>query len=227
VVGRLRAPADPDIMGYCPDPWISDYTYEKVLSFRQAGGLTTTAASGSRQPTLLVWGHIANGQAVLEPAFHILARPALPARPGPYSLEAATSDGTRLFALSFDAAPAADGPEGTRHFAFTVPLDAASADRVGSVRLNGPGIQVAAVAQSAVGPQRASPDPTVRREGNVARLVWNPAAHPMIMVRDPVTGEILSFARGGDARIWTARSELDLVTSDGVRTQRLRRAISR
>jgi hypothetical protein len=227
VAGRLRAPTEPDIMGYCADPWISDHTYEKVLSFRQAGALTTTAASGSRQPTLLVWGHIANGRAVLEPAFHILARPALPARPGPYSLEAATADGTRLFALSFDAAPAADGPDGTRHFAFAVPLGSASADRVGSVRLNGPGIQVAAVAPAAVGLQRASPDPTVRREGNAARLMWNPAAHPMIMVRDPDTGEVLSFARGGDARIWTAKSELELVASDGVRSQRLRRAISR
>jgi hypothetical protein len=227
IAGRLRPPADPDIMGYCSDPWISDYTYEKVLSFRQSGALTTSAASASRQPSLLVWGHIANGQAVLEPAFQIVARPAVPARPGPYSLEAASNDGTRLFALSFDAAPAADGPEGTRHFAFVVPLDAARADRLWSVRLNGPGIQVAAVAPAAVGLQRATPDPMVQREGNVARLMWNAAAHPMIMVRDPDTAEILSFARGGDARIWTAKSELDLVTSDGVRSHRLRRAISR
>ncbi|HEX6433618.1 MAG TPA: hypothetical protein VFZ87_05235, partial [Gemmatimonadales bacterium] len=196
VVGRLRAPADPDIMGYCADPWISDHTYERVLSFRQSGALTTAAGSGSRQPSLLVWGHIANGRAMLEPAFHILARPALPARPGPYALEAATTDGTRLFTLSFDAAPAADSPDDTRHFAFTIPLDAASAGRVGSVRLNGPGVQVVATTQSALGLPRAASDPMVRREGNVARLTWNPAAHPMIMVRDPDTGEILSFARG-------------------------------
>jgi hypothetical protein len=49
----------------------------------------------------------------------------------------------------------------------------------------------------------------------------------MIMVRDPETGEVLSFARGGDVRIWTGKGELDLVASDGVRSQRLRRAISR
>jgi hypothetical protein len=68
----------------------------------------------------------------------------------------------------------------------------------------------------------------VRREaGGQVRLLWNAAAHPMVMVRDPDTGEVLAFARGGDARVWTSKSELDLEVSDGVQSQRVRRAINR
>jgi hypothetical protein len=49
----------------------------------------------------------------------------------------------------------------------------------------------------------------------------------MVMVRDPDTGEVLSFARGGDARVWTSKAQVDLEVSDGVQSQRVRRAINR
>jgi hypothetical protein len=49
----------------------------------------------------------------------------------------------------------------------------------------------------------------------------------MIMVRDPDTGEVLSFARGGRAVVQTSKGLLDLDISDGVRSQRVRLAISR
>jgi len=46
-------------------------------------------------------------------------------------------------------------------------------------------------------------------------------------VRDPATGRVLAFARGGNARVWTAKGEVDLEVSNGVRSQRARLAISR
>jgi hypothetical protein len=49
----------------------------------------------------------------------------------------------------------------------------------------------------------------------------------MIVVRDPDTGEVLSLARGGNVRIPTGKTEVDLTVSDGVRSYELRRAISR
>jgi hypothetical protein len=58
-------------------------------------------------------------------------------------------------------------------------------------------------------------------------LKWNAATHPMIMVRDPETGQVLSFARGGTARVWTQKRQIDLEVSNGVTSHRLRRAISR
>jgi hypothetical protein len=47
------------------------------------------------------------------------------------------------------------------------------------------------------------------------------------MVRDPDTGQVLSFARGGNVRVWTEKRQVDLEVSDGTRSHRVRRAISR
>ena len=41
----------------------------------------------------------------------------------------------------------------------------------------------------------------------------------MILVRDPDTGEVLSFARGGRAEVRTSKRSLDLLVSDGVRSR--------
>jgi hypothetical protein len=54
------------------------------------------------------------------------------------------------------------------------------------------------------------------------RLTWNAGAYPMALVRDAATGDILSFARNGDATIGVAGRELDVTFSDGVRSRRER-----
>ncbi|HEV7365092.1 MAG TPA: hypothetical protein VGN76_04550, partial [Gemmatimonadales bacterium] len=230
IAASLKPPTAPDIMSYCLDPWISDYTYKKVQAFRQASGIRTQTSLSQKQPALLVWGHIVNGQPVLEPAFQVVTRPSLPTAPGPYSIEATASDGSRVFALSFDAQPVADDPQESRHFAFAVPLDQTRAAQLTNLRLIAPGARVAGMSQSVARLERTAVPNTVavRREaGGAVRLQWNSAAHPMVMVRDPDTGEVLSFARGGDARVWTRKSIVDLEVSDGVQSQRVRRAINR
>src|SRR5215216_1687903 len=62
---QVKVPTLPDIMGYCENPWISDFIYEKVLGFRRSHPLELE--SGAPQPVALVWGHIVDGRAVLEP----------------------------------------------------------------------------------------------------------------------------------------------------------------
>jgi hypothetical protein len=221
VTGSLKFPSSPDIMGYCFNPWISDYTYSRVMTYRQAHPLGSQVVSASRQPTMLIWGRIVNGRPVLEPAFQVVTRPVLPAAPGAYSVEGVATDGTSLFSLSFDAVAVADDPRGGRHFAFAVPLDQARAARLADVRLVGPGGTTSAASLSIARLRTgAAPDSIVARRtaGGVA-LEWNASSHPMIMVRDPDTGEVLSFARGGKAQVWTRKGSLDLVTSDGVRSK--------
>ncbi len=225
---ELKAPSSPDIMGYCfQGPWISDYTYRGVMSYREANA-GSVRISAVAQRSLLIWGKIVNGRPVLEPAFEIVTRPSLPTRPGPYSVTATGVDGTRLFNLSFDVATVEDSQEGSGHFAFAVPLDQANAVRLGSLRLEGPAgsvAQVRSLAQARTGPPS---EPIVaRREGENVSLRWNAALHPMIMVRDPDTGEVLTFARGGTALVRTPKGQLDLDVSDGVRSQRVRLAINR
>jgi len=218
---ELKAPSVPDIMGYCRNPWISDYTYQAVLDYRDAGS-SASAMAAREQLCLLVWGRIVDGRPVLEPAFEVVTRPTLPQATGPYSVEGLTDDGARLFGFTFDAAEVADDPRRTRHFAFAVPLSGAG--RLGSLRLVAPGAQAAAVRARVAQPSgAAAPDSVVARRvaGGVA-LQWNASAHPMIMVRDAATGEVLSFARGGTAEVAAGSGELDLIVSDRVRSRHVR-----
>jgi hypothetical protein len=220
----LKSPFLADIMGYCANPWISDYTYEGILAFRTAGeGAIAAAAATAPQRCLLVWGRIVDGRAVLEPAFEIVTRPSLPKASGPYSVEARTDDGARLFSLSFDASEVADSRRGARQFAFAVPLGGVSGNQVGSLRLSGPGGEVAAVrAAAAQGLRAAEPAVEARAIAGGVALRWDAAARPMVMVRDPDTGEVLSFARGGQASVATSKRTLDVVVSDRVGSRRVR-----
>jgi len=221
----LKPPSSPNIMGYCPNPWVSDYTYARILGFRKDHPLP----AGTPQPSLLIWGRIVNGSAVLEPAFQIVTRPSLPKTTGPYSVQATASDGTPLFSLSFDAAPVADDPRGGRYFAFAVPFDQGRAARLADLRLTGPG-GVSSLASLSVAQLRtgAKSDSVVaRREAGGVALEWDASTHPTIMVRDPDTGEVLSFARGGKARVWTTKGSLDLVASDGVQSKAQRVTVAR
>jgi hypothetical protein len=228
----LKSPSVPDIMGYCDSPWVSDYTYRRVLDYR-SGNQSSVTVSGQKQASLLVWGRIVNGQPVLEPVFQILARPTLPSRPGPYSIEGTAADGARLFGFSFEAVSVADGPQSSQHFAFTIPLDQARAARLQSVRLVAAGGRMSArgpalaAAPSSRAAPSASDDIVVQGESRGAVIKWNASAHPMVMVRDPDTGEVLSFARGGSVRVSTEKRQLDLEVSDGTRSHRVRRAINR
>jgi hypothetical protein len=214
-------------MSYCfQNPWISDYTYRAVMSFREtnAGAVGTSAMA---QPSLLIWGRVVNGRPVLEPAFEIVARPNLPKRPGPYAVSATGVDGSTLFNLSFDVATIEDTPSGEGHFAFAVPLDQAKATRIGSLRLEGPGGSAGTSRPLAnLRTEPVSEAIVASRQGANVSLRWNAALHPMIMVRDPDTGEILSFARGGTALVRTAKGQLDLMVSDGVRSRRTRALVA-
>ncbi len=46
------------------------------------------------------------------------------------------------------------------------------------------------------------------------------------MIRDAVTGQILSFARGGAIEVLSSARELEVVLSDGVASVRRRVAVS-
>jgi hypothetical protein len=213
----LEPPTDSDIMGYCDDKWISDYTYGGVLNYLLAPSQPFMGTAGSQavQPCLLVWGHIRDGEIVLEPAFQVNTRPSLPVRPGAYSLEGRADDGTSVFALSFTPSEVADARQSQQNFVFAVPLTPGRTARLSSLRLAGRGRE--AVSRAAVvGPDSVE----VRRvAGGRVGLRWNAGAHPMVMVRDPDTGEVLSFARGGDVELSTSKGQVDLVLSDRVKSR--------
>jgi hypothetical protein len=229
VAQSLKPPTSSDLMGYCNNEWISDYTYEGVLNFRGAQPDVAASFSQAMQPCLLVWGRIVDGQPVLEPAFQIITRPHLPARSGVYSVEGNAADGSRLFRVSFTPEEVADDPRGNRHFAFAVPLQPASAARLDAMRLSVPGHRAVSIRAAGGGAPVAPTAPvadvrTTRVGPGRVSMRWDASVHPMVMVRDPSTGEVLSFAEGGQVEVATDRDDMDVQLSNGVggRSMRVR-----
>ena len=212
----LKPPSYTDVMGYCDNEWISDYTYEGVLAWREAQPDVVGADfAGAIQPCLLVWGRIEQGRTILEPAFQLVTRPSLPTRSGGYSVEGRDAAGGRVFQLSFEPEQVADDPMGGRHFAFAVPLQPDRAARLDAIRLSVPGRSPVAV-RAAAGAAAPVDLRTTRAGAGRVSLRWNATAHPMVMVRDPATGQVLSFARGGAAEIATERADLEVQLSNGI-----------
>jgi hypothetical protein len=215
----LKAPAGfADLMSYCSPEWISDYTYRAVMNFRGTSGgpVTESVTAGAAQRTLLVWGRITPDGMVLEPSFEITARPQLPARGGPYRIEGLDAAGGHVFDIAF-AGDEIDHLPGVRTFAFAVPL-AAGQNVPQMLRLTGGG-RTAVRQRSAAAAARAAAADVVRVSPGAAgrvRLDWDATVNAVLMVRDPATGEIISFARGGVTELQTNASELDVRISDGI-----------
>jgi hypothetical protein len=219
----LRAPATPDIMGYCDNRWISDYTFGGIMSYRA----TNTGASPSMvaaEPGLLVWGRIRSSGIVLEPAFELTGPPRLPAANGPHRVEIFGSAGELLTALSFTGERPVDSPAANEeHFAFLVPISRLGGRTPARIRLQAVGRQVSL----ATAPDSASERvvrllaPSVTRvTTSKVRLRWTDAPGRGVLVRDAVTGAILTFARGGIAEFLAMGQRVDLTFSDGVRSAR-------
>jgi hypothetical protein len=220
-----------DIMGYCDPKWIGDYTYKAVMSYliSPPPAPVVSEVSQAEQPCLLVWGHVRNGELVLEPAFRVNTRPRMPRRPGPYSVDATAEDGSKLFSLSFAPSQIADAPGEHQSFVFAVPLSNAQAGRLETLRLAGPGGEKVRSRTASAAPRLGATAALaqVRRvPGGKVGVRWDARQHPMVMVRDAQTGEVLSFARGGSVDVVNQNRELDLVFSDGVRSQVKRVAVS-
>jgi hypothetical protein len=124
----------------------------------------------------------------------------------------------------------ADDPRGGQDFSFAVPLPSARAVQVAELRMAGQGHEATTRRSYRMTPEmRSAPVPVeVRRTapGRVA-LRWDASSHPMVMVRDAATGQVLSFARGGAAELFTDRTDLDLMASNQVQSRRLRVVVPR
>jgi hypothetical protein len=171
---------------------------------------------------MLVWGRVHDGELILEPAFLVRARPHLPLSGGAVRVEARDRDGRRVFDLSFDLPTIADHPQPDEGaFAWTVPMSADEASAVYEVEARSAtshSLQRSR-SQDVGAPSRRLPYFVERLGPDELRLQWDATLHPVILVRDGRTGEVLSFARGGDMRLRSGATELQLQLSDGVRTE--------
>jgi hypothetical protein len=155
---------------------------------------------------------------VLEPAFEINARAQLPRASGPNRITAVDDGGAELFALSFAGDRIADLPGDQESFAFAVPISMLHGHALTSLKLSAGGRTVRNMSARDVGADAATV--LTRAGSHQVRVQWDASKFPAVMVRDPVKGDILSFARGGDATIVTDNTQLELVYSNRVRSVR-------
>jgi hypothetical protein len=127
-------------------------------------------------------------------------------------------DGTTAFALDFDGELLADGPDaGARHFAFAIPTRQLGQRALQTIRLRGNGRS--AEIRGAPSTEPGTDGATADAEGTGrARVRWNAARHPLVVVREPSSGQIISIARGGEAVVHTSSGELELLISSGARS---------
>lgn len=213
-----------DFMAYCSTRWISDYVFEDLVQWRQteAGGFQALQSRAAETQVLLVWGRITSRGMILEPSITLQGRPSLPDQAGPYRISADAADGTNLLALSFQGELVADlpGPP-ERHFAFLVPIGSRDLGRLDVMRLDGPGGSIerrGGRAASNGAALRASGVSATRTSGSTVRLDWDAVRHPLVVVRDLETHRIVAMVRGGRADVVTARNDVELLFSDGVRS---------
>ena len=141
---RLVSPHEHhDMMAYCAPPWISDFSFDRMLRYRLhgAGRLRAPQAgeSAGPVPSLVIWGGRDAGSApYLEPAFVAEAPPALPRAPGAWRIAGTDAEGAALFEFSFEM-PVTVHADGRSGFAFALPVQAAWAGALDSITLSGPG----------------------------------------------------------------------------------------
>jgi hypothetical protein len=214
VAGTLKPPTNTDLMGYCGNNWISDYTYLGVMNNR---GLAPPVQVGAvREPSLIVWGRIRNGELILEPAFEATTEARLPVAAGPNLLVGLDAAGSEAFRLAFTGTPVADAPDGEEQFAFAVPLRMIRGSPA-RMRLESRGQRTELVTTGA----RSAGHPTdlrIARSGTRSTVHWNAAEYPLAVIRD-ASGRILSLAGGGSVTLDDAAGALDVTLSDRIRSK--------
>lgn len=223
--GEVVPDSAPDIMGYCRSEWISDYHTRKILEFRELEWIHTQKKKDVIQPGLLAWGRITNDEIIIEPSFSIHTQAALPRKEGNYVLEITDSAGAVLYSVSFTPEEVADGHETEKHFAFAIPEALYNAEQAASIRVRGSGLaaeRVSAISNEQFQGFTSQTTPlaniaVLKQQGDEIMIQWDSDDFPMIMVRDPLTGEVLSFARNGEAMIKTNAGSVEVTLSDGIR----------
>jgi hypothetical protein len=226
---RTNRPVDPetatDVMGYCRERWVSRYTYEAVLNYRELDGLAWSArgdrialAAKAARDCLLVWGRSEGGRMELTAALRVQRRPLKPF-PGDYRLEMVDGAGRVVKAVAF--APAELGDQaGAAGFTLVVPLPPGGDAGLAELRVTHEG-QVRAVLRPSGHAGRTSPEPkAVRGAGGVVHFTWDAAAFPRVLVQDGPGGATLALGSGGSLDLEPRSKVLNCTFSDGLHSIR-------
>lgn len=234
--GLLQNPRQKfDLMSYCDPIWISDYNYEKVMTYRDASefdsaflgaaGLRSAAdRSAAEGQTLVVRGGVRSGRLMLSPALEWEGPVSVPSAAGWYTLQGLDEAGAVVFSVAVEPRRLDHGQDA--HFVIALPADRAQPERLARLRLSGPEGTVERVRSR--GADRRHPDATLRGRGapgvaaNRASVSWDAGEYPLAVVRDRDTGRIRAMSRTGRVTLPTDTDagRLEVLLSDGLRTHR-------
>lgn len=218
--GLLISPTRPDFMSYCGPEWVSDYSFNKALHFRETleprrAGSRASAVAAARG--LLLWGgQSADSVPILEPAFLVRSPPSPPPKEGPFRLAGLTAREDTLFSFSF-AMPETGLGDGESAFAFVIPAQSSWADSLDRIVLIGPG------GSDAVG--RGDPVGLADTGGGAGRGAGpqSPGRASVLLI-DERSGRVRGFLRDSPGQTLTVRATslrlpepgLEAVVSRGV-----------
>jgi len=222
----MSAESRSDVMTYCSPKWVSDYTYAALIDARKAAG-PVTVASAKRVPCecLVVWGTVEGDSIILNPAFITKTFAHVPAGVGSWLVEGVRDNGSVAFSRAVQPSEIDHAP-GVGHFAFTVPLSQADRESLSLLRASGRG-RVTTLQRSSAGSGRsallaaASLAAFRLTTSGRAELTW-PSSVRAALVRSSTTGEVLAISRTGTVTLDDRHLEVDLVLSDGVRSETVR-----
>lgn len=220
-LNRLRVPSEKDIMSYCADPWVSDYTWEGVVDFRESNEPLPTV-SAAVQPVMLVRGRITPSGVELEPTFTLDAAPRLP-EPGPHRLEFRDAAGALLYAADFKGSAVAHASvDGTEHFTFAIPVAALNGRTAAALSVGSSGgrseLRRRTDAQLRVAPTLSA----VRNGDGSLRLTHSDPGTAGMIIREAGSGRVISILRGREITLPAGLRELEVLASDGLQSSVLR-----
>ena len=215
-----------DFMTYCAPDWISDYVYESIMEARQAAAFQAAAtARGLRSHPAEPPGVGPRRGREDHPRARIRGerpRTAPVRRRGlPRHRDGSGGRGGVQLLLPADSR----GRRGTGRGALRLHPATVGIRRgtVGgesaSTEVREPWTPDARSSQPVVVWQQSVQSPTLTAGpfGRVS-IGWNAATHPMALIRDPATGQILAFARDGLAEFVPVSGSVEITLSDGVRS---------
>jgi hypothetical protein len=212
-----------DLMGYCSNVWISDFTYKGALSFRAANPLIIKLDS---QPMLVVSGTIVGNTTTVLSSF-AYDTTLLDIQSSPVAVEVTDENGLVL-RVPARLTEIADAPTPSYYFRATIPRS--QLGRIGQMRVLGRGEQQLTLVRPRIKPLRVPQSAQLVAQNASVKLgdqryqsltvTWDSGMYQQALLRDGLTQEVLGLDRTGRITVYPKmqRRVLELLLSDGLNT---------
>jgi hypothetical protein len=178
-------------------------------------------------PVLMISGSVDAQKATIDGSFAMTTLPSKSDPAGRFLVEGFDADGKTLFSHRFSPFPVSDSRPDDQAFVLGVPADeriTANVVRVAVREVNG--VRAFSRMKNTNAMARSDMGAALETSGasGSKRLQWSTSASPMVLVRDPRTGEVLGIGRNGtlDLAGFNSAGDVEVLVTDGVTSARRR-----